>query len=252
MATLVRGVLGGMILYPVLDTMFSNWRAEMVFVIGRSMSPTIVEGDKLSVCCLNRNRFTSVALPACQGSDRHSHLNNVNKDEWSLSWFLSSFLAPSRSIRRGDVVTIRSPANASIDLIKRVIALPGDLVVLRRGAVWWLPRGHIWVEGDNKLNSHDSNQFGPVPVALIKGRVVDRHRYVPYMSERRPSYMYADCDALLHHGPDYLDTFEQNGVLEQDRDRVLTSPLPPPRLNLWRVRHNMPPPTDFFDRSHFQ
>ena len=34
-----------------------------------------------------------------------------------------------------------------------------------------MPKGHIWIEGDNKHNSRDSRQFGPVPYGLLEGRV---------------------------------------------------------------------------------
>lgn len=33
-----------------------------------------------------------------------------------------------------------------------------------------VPEGHIWVEGDNLSWSRDSRFFGPVPLALVKGR----------------------------------------------------------------------------------
>lgn len=35
-----------------------------------------------------------------------------------------------------------------------------------------IPAGHVWIEGDNSPASHDSRAFGPVPAALIQGRVV--------------------------------------------------------------------------------
>ncbi|KAJ3594047.1 hypothetical protein NHX12_006379 [Muraenolepis orangiensis] len=39
----------------------------------------------------------------------------------------------------------------------------GELVVV--------PLGHVWLEGDNLKNSSDSRAYGPVPYALIRGRV---------------------------------------------------------------------------------
>lgn len=34
-----------------------------------------------------------------------------------------------------------------------------------------VPRGHVWLEGDNSENSIDSRTYGPVPMGLIKSRV---------------------------------------------------------------------------------
>lgn len=34
-----------------------------------------------------------------------------------------------------------------------------------------VPTGHVWLQGDNVLNSTDSRDYGPVPMALVRGRV---------------------------------------------------------------------------------
>lgn len=35
-----------------------------------------------------------------------------------------------------------------------------------------MPEGHCWIIGDNLPESRDSRTFGPLPLALIKGKVV--------------------------------------------------------------------------------
>ncbi|RUS18388.1 peptidase S24/S26A/S26B/S26C [Endogone sp. FLAS-F59071] len=37
-----------------------------------------------------------------------------------------------------------------------------------------VPPGHVWLGGDNMSNSTDSRLYGPVPLALVKGRVFAR------------------------------------------------------------------------------
>lgn len=37
-----------------------------------------------------------------------------------------------------------------------------------------VPRGHVWIEGDNSENSADSRFYGPIPQGLIKSRAVCR------------------------------------------------------------------------------
>ncbi|PNX77933.1 mitochondrial inner membrane protease subunit 1-like protein [Trifolium pratense] len=34
-----------------------------------------------------------------------------------------------------------------------------------------VPKGHVWVEGDNKYNSNDSRSFGAVPYGLIESKL---------------------------------------------------------------------------------
>lgn len=37
-----------------------------------------------------------------------------------------------------------------------------------------VPDGYMWLEGDNQHNSTDSRNYGPVPLALLRGRVTAR------------------------------------------------------------------------------
>jgi signal peptidase I len=103
-------------------------------------------------------------------------------------------------IHRGDVVVFESPPNegaATKDLIKRVIALPGETVESKDGHIiidgqvleepylgpdvttgplekTVIPPDHYWVMGDNRPNSRDSRFFGAIPESLIVGRAFVR------------------------------------------------------------------------------
>ncbi|XP_058130594.1 mitochondrial inner membrane protease subunit 1 [Anopheles ziemanni] len=43
-----------------------------------------------------------------------------------------------------------------------------------RTSIVIVPRGHLWIEGDNVQNSSDSRNYGPVPIGLVKSRAVCR------------------------------------------------------------------------------
>ena len=101
---------------------------------------------------------------------------------------LDKWNARQLNIRRGDVVVLRSPHNEYEQLAKRVVGLPGDVVKPRPNALEGdeprpIPRGQIWVEGDNDAASNDSNSFGSVAAALVEARV--RYKVWP-ISERGP------------------------------------------------------------------
>lgn len=94
--------------------------------------------------------------------------------------------------RRGDVVIIERPAG-EVSLVKRVVAVEGEVVEVRDGHTFvngqpidepWVahfggqdygpalvPPGHLFVVGDNRAVSRDSRAIGPVPVDSIRGRV---------------------------------------------------------------------------------
>lgn len=88
----------------------------------------------------------------------------------------------------GDVVVVQHPDRKGT-ICKRVLGLPGDTIVrppptMRRRRrrrndygnknFLVIPDGHIWIEGDNSMNSSDSRNYGPIPAAMIVGRVLFR------------------------------------------------------------------------------
>jgi signal peptidase I len=110
--------------------------------------------------------------------------------------FINKFVYRFEPIDRGDVVVFWYPLDRSKSFIKRVIALPGETVEIRRGVVYvngreiaepyvppqyadvsdygpaTLPTGSYFVMGDHRISSNDSRVFGPVAAQYIYGRAV--------------------------------------------------------------------------------
>ena len=126
-------------------------------VQGSSMSPTLVNGERILV-----NKF----------------VYNFN-------------FSP---IDRGDIVVFWYPEDPNLSFIKRVVGLPGEIIEIRSGEVYidgeaypelyiaedkrdsrnLTPRevrpGHYFVLGDNRVGSNDSRSWGFVPKRYIYGQ----------------------------------------------------------------------------------
>jgi signal peptidase I len=137
-----------------------NFRVE-----GPSMQPTLTSGEYLWV-------------------------NRAAYFEWHGQYFLGG-------PQRGDIAVLRSPETIEdIDLIKRVIGLPGDRLRIQHGEVFIdgrplgepyirfqasytypiddydvvVPAGQYFVLGDNRVNSRDSHLGWFVPAENLVGR----------------------------------------------------------------------------------
>ena len=87
----------------------------------------------------------------------------------------------SPHIDRGDLIDLVSPSNPSYSVCKRVVGVEGDVVCFdpsglkaNKDEYVKVPRGYLWVAGDNLSQSTDSRDYGPVPLGLVRGKVIAR------------------------------------------------------------------------------
>ena len=94
---------------------------------------------------------------------------------------------------RGDIIVFESTQVSDLDLIKRVIGLPGDTIKIFGGEVrvndqvldepyiaaapayngeWNVPEGNLFVLGDNRNDSSDSHAWGLLPIENVIGKAI--------------------------------------------------------------------------------
>ncbi|MGA2349487.1 MAG: signal peptidase I [Terracidiphilus sp.] len=141
--------------------------AASVFIINFLYQPVRVEGTSM--------------LPRLEDQDR---------------LFINKFVYKFSAIERGDVVVFHYPRDPQKSYIKRVIAIPGDLLRIDHGTVWLngkpqiedyvpeeyrdsvsmsemvVPEDSYFMMGDHRCISSDSRTFGPVERSLIYGKAV--------------------------------------------------------------------------------
>jgi signal peptidase I len=146
-------------------------------VNGASMSPYLHNGGRLFV---NRSAYTSLDLHA---------LWHPLPDE----------MFPFSRPQRGDIIILETDQTSKDDqYIKRIIGLPGETITFRDGIVLidgeplvedyiegaitecgrtghcsvTVPENHVYVLGDNRLDSEDSRMFGAIPYDDIVGKAI--------------------------------------------------------------------------------
>ena len=122
----------------------------------------------------------------------------VNRLSYGLRIPYYKYILRWGEIKRGDIIVFVFPEEPSKDFIKRVIALPGETIEIRKKKIYingreiedkWgffsddyvgpprddfgpfqVPQGHVFVMGDNRDESNDSRFWGPVNIENIKGK----------------------------------------------------------------------------------
>lgn len=177
-----REYLEALIIAGIFLGFTNTFVVKTFFIPSASMEETLLIGDHLFV-----NRFVF-------GATRSG---------------LEDSLLPLRQVERGDIVIFRSPERPQVDMVKRCIGLPGDVIELVGKDLYlngklvdddsytWhrdsrtfpdrpsipdqarmrdnfgpyrVPADHYFCMGDNRDQSYDSRFWGPVPAHYVKGR----------------------------------------------------------------------------------
>ena len=154
-------IVQALALAVIISVFLNLFVVQVTEVRGRSMEPTLHQGDRVL----------------------------VSKVDYRLT-------APEA----GDIIVFGPPVDTSIPFVKRVIAVAGDVVDLRDGKVlvngdpvdapeavgtslpqspkiaypYTVPAGSVWTMGDNRPASSDSRSYGPDEVDKIIGKVILR------------------------------------------------------------------------------
>lgn len=178
---LVETGLLALLVFLAVRASFQNFKVD-----GSSMQPTLENGQFLIV---NKLVYSEIDMERLG----------------SFVPFVDAGDTPTRHVfhgaERGDIIVLRDPGNPDVDLIKRVVGLPGDKLEIVEGAVYiddfrleepyiqqeWsadhpavqIPEDHYFVMGDNRDNSKDSRSsaIGFIDEDLIIGRA--ELRYLP-------------------------------------------------------------------------
>ncbi|TEB30173.1 LexA/Signal peptidase [Coprinellus micaceus] len=162
-ASSLRGPLRALYWSPLVIFMATHWY-EVRAISGRSMQPTLNPDWSLSK---DHAIFDRVAADR---QDCHREDIIILK---SVRRLRSMRMSCRPELRHTS--SPRSPMNPKHKLIKRIVAEEGDTIRTlppypRKEVV--VPKGHVWVEGDEPFNSDDSNIFGPISRGLIESKLV--------------------------------------------------------------------------------
>ncbi len=124
----------------------------------------------------------------------------VTKFSYGVKWpFSNSYAIEGSDPEYGDVIVFEYPKDPSLDYIKRVVGLPGDVIELRNKQFlrndkpvseeyvrhsdptgsyptrdnfgpFTVPEGQYFVMGDNRDNSQDSRFWGTIEKSAIRGK----------------------------------------------------------------------------------
>ena len=126
------------------------------------------EGDLCSKTCSSNNVFLYLTIW------KKKHISWCVPEVCSFQVIAERLSVKMGNLRRGDIVGCLAPHEPNQLLCKRLTRMEYD-TVYNCGPPWnRVPKGHVFLEGDNAGLSTDSRMFGPVPQGLVQIRLVFR------------------------------------------------------------------------------
>jgi signal peptidase I len=166
------------LIFAAVRTVVQNFQID-----GPSMQPTLWAGQYLLVNKMTYQQLDGLPLQVAQ--------------QVGLVAPNCGPVFPFGGPQRGDIIIFSEPIPPHIDLVKRLIALPGDRVRIDRGRVYVngelqqedyiravpsyslpdqiVPPGNLFVLGDNRPVSSDSHLWGFVPEENVIGKAWIRY-----------------------------------------------------------------------------
>ncbi|WP_180964105.1 signal peptidase I [Haloimpatiens massiliensis] len=135
-----------------------------------------------------------IGINEVQGVSMQPTLNTKNGSDRVIVEKISRF---TKDYKRGQVIIFKPYEDERMFYIKRIIGLPGDVVEISKGKVYVnnneleenylsnntitepemkvkVPKGEVFVLGDNRCNSEDSRNIGTISICNIKGHAIYR------------------------------------------------------------------------------
>ncbi|KAJ9075984.1 hypothetical protein DSO57_1030475 [Entomophthora muscae] len=124
----------------------------------------------------------------------------------------------------GDLIVFTSPRDPYVVACKRIIGMPGDTICTNplsppeERSYMKIPPGHVWVQGDNASNSTDSRIYGPLPLGLVKSKVL--YRAYPNFKSLRNNFK------MLESRESQLTSYNPDDVIREVTLEYLRGELP--------------------------
>ncbi|KAJ1329283.1 mitochondrial inner membrane protease subunit 1 [Microdochium nivale] len=150
----------------------------MAAFLGHPLRVTVIAGQWLAVAHL----VTTYGFSVGPGSGPSMLPTFSTVDDWM---FVNKSYRRGRNVAVGDCVVYVRPVENGGHAVKRVMGMPGDYVLVdspnhlsssdrSTGSMIQVPKGHVFLVGDNLDWSRDCRDYGPISMGLIQGKVTHK------------------------------------------------------------------------------